>query len=155
MKKAIWLLVSSLMVAALVLASCTAADDTSPTAATTVVGKTTTTAPAATTPTTPTTPTATTPVDTGPVMVRDALGNMKEQPRYGGGITFVLTSGTATQLLDPVNSTRAMINGINVYGRLGTADWSKGPQGTNEFPFTSSYIPDPFLTGDVVESWRS
>ncbi len=142
------------MVAALVLASCTAADDTSPTAATTVVGKTTTTAPATTTPTTPTTPTATTPVDTGPVMVRDALGNMKEEPRYGGKVTFVLTSGSATQLLDPIYSTRAMINGINVYGRLGTADWSKGPQGTNEFPFTSSYIPDPFLTGDVVESWE-
>lgn len=90
----------------------------------------------------------------GPEMVRDAFGNLKEKPRYGGAMTISLTSGAATQILDPVYSTRAVFNGIHTYGRLGTADWSRGPQGTNECPFTSSYIPDQFLMGDVVESWE-
>ncbi len=153
MKKAIWLLVTCLMVAALVLSSCKEAAPAEQTGATTVVGKTTTTAPATTTPTTPTTPTATTPVDTGPVMVRDALGNMKEQPRYGGTITFIWAWPLVTQDLDPVYSTRGHLSGVLTYGRLGTADWSKGPQGTGELGFESSIIPDAYLMGDVVESW--
>ena len=148
-RKAAWLLLSSLMVAALVLSSCQPAAVEEKTTTKTVTGQVTEKAA----------PTVKEKEEAvvekkGPVMVLDSLGHLKEQPRYGGSITFILDSGTATQLLDPVNSTRAGINAIHVYGRLGTADWSRGPQGTNEFPFTSSYIPDPFLTGDVVESWE-
>ena len=150
-RKAIWLLLSSLMVAALILSSCQPAAVEEKEATETVTGQVT----EKKAPTVDEKDDAPAVVEEkGPVMVLDSMGHLKEQPRYGGSITFILTSGTATQLLDPVNSTRAGINAIHVYGRLGTADWSRGPQGTNEFPFTSSYIPDPFLTGDVVESWE-
>lgn len=153
MKKAIWQLASCLVLTGLVLASCTPATPAEQGEGQTVKGE------VVTEDGTTATPDQEEPgeVDegtTGPIMVQDALGNMKEQPRYGGSITFVITSGSPTQLLDPVYSTRAMINGIQTYGRLGTADWSKGPQGTNEFGFTSSYIPDFALTGDVLESWE-
>ena len=93
-------------------------------------------------------------VPAGPEMVRDAFGKLKEKPRYGGTITLLSDYAAATTILDPVYSTRAVVNQIHTYGRLGTADWKKGPQGTNEFPFTSSYIPDQFLMGDVTESWE-
>jgi len=150
-RKAAWLLLSSLMVAALVLSSCQPAAVEEKKETETVTGQVTKT----TAPTTVEEKKEEAVVEEkGPEMVLDSQGNLKEKPRYGGSITFILTGGTATQLLDPVNSTRAMIQGIHVYGRLGTADWSRGPQGTKEFPFTSSYIPDPFLTGDVVESWE-
>jgi len=93
-------------------------------------------------------------VEEGPEMVRDAFGKLKEKPQYGGTITFIMTSPSPTQILDPVYSTRSVVTAIHTYGRLGTADWSKGPQGTGECPFTSSYIPDDSLMGDVVESWE-
>jgi len=148
-RKGIWLLLSGLMVVALVLSSCRPAaveEGEGKTVVGKVIEKETpkveekeTAAPKT--------------KEEGPVMVRDSMGNLKEQPRYGGSITITLTSGGATTILDPAYSTRSVLNGVHTYGRLGTADWSKGPQGTNEFPFTSSYVPDLFLMGDVTESW--
>ena len=150
-RKAVWLLLSSLMVAALVLSSCQPAAVEEKKITETVKGQVIEKdapkveeeeeGPAAV-------------EEKGPEMVLDSMGKLKEKPRYGGSITFISASGTPTQLLDPVNSTRSLPNALHVYGRLGTADWSRGPQGTNECPFTSSYIPDPFLMGDVAESWE-
>ena len=150
-RKAAWLLLSSLMVAALVLSSCQPATVEEEKETETVKGQVTEKdapkaeeekeGPAAV-------------EEKGPEMVTDSMGKLKEKPRYGGTITFISAGGAPTQLLDPVNSTRAVVNGVNVYGRLGTADWSKGPQGTGECPFSSSYIADPFTIGDVVESWE-
>jgi len=150
-RKGIWLVLSLLMVAALVVSSCQPAAEEGEEGKTVVgevvekggpaVEKEKEEGPAAE-------------EEEGPVMVRDAFGKMKEKPEYGGTITFTLDAGSATTILDPVYSTRSVLNAVHTYGRLGTADWSRGPQGTEEFPFTSSYIPDEFLMGDVVESWE-
>jgi len=125
-KKIVWLVVSCLMVLALVLASCAPA----------VVEEEV--AP---------------PVEEEEV-VEEVVAPGPEEPRYGGTITFVFFSPTPTEIFDPVYSTRSVTTAVHTYSRLGTADWSRGPQGTNEFPFSSSYIPDEYLMGDVVESWE-
>ncbi len=144
-KKIVWLILSCMIVVALVLASCgpAAVEEEE---GKTVVGKVKEEkAPVEEEEKV---------VEEGPEMVRDSFGNLKEKPRYGGTITVALVDGTATQILDPVISTRSVFNGVHTYGRLGTADWSKGPQGTGECSFSSSYIPDAYLMGDVVESWE-
>jgi peptide/nickel transport system substrate-binding protein len=33
-------------------------------------------------------------------------------------------------------------------------DWTKGPQGTNEYSFESTWVADPYLTGELAESWE-
>jgi len=75
-------------------------------------------------------------------------------PQYGGTLTFAFTATGPTQTFDPVVSTGSVGTAVHTYGRLLTADWSKGPQGTNESPFTSSHIPDQFLGGDLAASWE-
>jgi peptide/nickel transport system substrate-binding protein len=150
-KKIIWLLLSSLMVAALVLSSCQPAAVEEKKETGTETGQVT----EKEAPTVEEKEVTTTVVEEkGPDMVMDSMGKLKEKPQYGGTITFISAGGAPTQLLDPVNSTRAGVNAVNVYGRLGTADWSKGPQGTGECPFSSSYIADPFIMGEVLESWE-
>ena len=117
-KKIVWLILSCMIVVALILASC------GPAAVEKEEAKV---------------------VEEGPEMVRDAFGKLKEKPRYGGKVTIVWTSPAPTQILDPVIATRSVSTGIHTYSRLGIADWAKGPQGTNEFPFTSSFIPPECL----------
>ena len=140
-RKSVWLVLSCLMALSLIMASCAAAEVEEEEEVVTPGEE------------------EVVPVEeeegaAGPEMVPDAFGNLKEKPRYGGTITAVFYSGTPTTVLDPVISTRAASNAVLTYSRLGTADWSKGPQGTNEFPFTSSWIPDEFCAGDVAESWE-
>ena len=143
-RKVLWLVLSSLMVVALVLPSCAPAAVEEE--GKTIVGKVVEEEEEAV-------------VEVeeeakGPEMVRDAFGKLKEKPRYGGTITVVWSSPSPTLILDPVIATRSVAAGIHTYSRLGIADWAKGPQGTNEFPFTSSFIPDEFSAGDVCESWE-
>ncbi len=142
--KIIWLALSGVMVAALVLASCGPAAVEEE--AKTIVGKVVEEEEKVV-------EEEEEEVVAGPVMVRDAFGNLKEEPRYGGTITTILASPTPTQILDPVISTRAAYNAELTYSRMGTADWSRGPQGNNEIPFTSSWFADGDCSGDVAESW--
>jgi peptide/nickel transport system substrate-binding protein len=150
-KRIVWGVLSCLMVAALLLSSCQPAEVEEKEETETVAGQVIEKAA----PTVEEEEETTTVVEEkGPEMVLDSMGKLKEKPQYGGTVTFISSSGTPTQLLDPVNSTRSLPNAVHVYGRLGTADWSKGPQGTGEWPASSSYVADPFLMGDVVESWE-
>lgn len=144
-KKTAWLMLGCLIVVAMVLASCGPAEVEEEEEGKTVVGEVIEGEEEEE---------GEEEVEAGPEMVRDAFGKLKEKPLYGGTITFAFANPTGTQILDPLYSTRGGLNAIQTYGRLGTADWSKGPQGTNEFPFNSSYIPDEYLMGDVVESWE-
>jgi len=153
-KKAMWLALCGLMTAALVLTSCQA----SPPATTGTEGQTIegqVTQPTTTTPTTPTTPTTTTPEEPKePEMVRDAFGNLKEKPQYGGTITVTLGHANATDYFDPViSAVGGWLYSIN-YEYLMEADWAKGPSGTGENPMTSYYVPDTFLRGHLAESWE-
>ena len=143
-RKVLWLVLSSLMVVALVLPSCAPAAVEEE--GKTIVGKVVEEEEEAAV--------EVEEEEKGPEMVRDAFGKLKEKPRYGGTITVVWASPSPTLILDPVIATRSVSAGIHTYSRLGIADWAKGPQGTNEFPFTSSFIPDEFSAGDVCESWE-
>ena len=150
-RKAIWFLLSSLMVAALVLSSCQPAAVEEKKTTETVTGQVTEKG----TPTVEEKEETTAVVEEkGPEMVLDSMGHLKEKPQYGGTITFISASGSPTQLLDPVNTTRSAVSQVNTYSQLGTADWSRGPQGTGENPFTSTYVADPFIMGDLAESWE-
>jgi len=125
-KKIVWLVVSCLMVAALLLASCAPAVVEEEVVEEVVEEE----------------------------VVEEVVAPGPEGPQYGGTVTFVTASPTPTEIFDPVYSTRSVTTAVNTYSQMGTADWSRGPQGTNEFPFTSSYIPDEYFRGDVVESWE-
>lgn len=138
-RKSGWLVLSCLMVLSLVMASCAAAE---------VEEEVVTPGEEEVA------PVEEEEVAAGPEMVRDSLGRLVEKPRYGGTVTTIWTGPTGTDIFDPVVSTRSVGTAVQTYGRLGTADWSRGPTGTNEFPFSTSYIPDGFLTGDLAESWE-
>ncbi len=146
MKRTLMLLLATLIVVALILSSCkTTAPE--PGEGTTVTGKTEQTS-------SPTTGTTTAPtVTTGTQLVKDSLGRMVEKPQYGGKMTLVWASPVPTQIWDPVIATRAATTAVHIYGRLGSADWKKGPSGTNEYSMESTYIPDEFLGGELCESW--
>jgi peptide/nickel transport system substrate-binding protein len=79
---------------------------------------------------------------------------MVEKPQYGGTASCLLTTTTHTTTFDPAIATTAASNAGLVYGRLAIGDWTKGPQGTNEYSFESSWIADPYLTGELAESWE-
>jgi len=87
-------------------------------------------------------------------MVQNAFGKMVEKPQYGGKITIVSTTNVLTSVWDPVVSTKSVGTAIMVYGRLTMGDWAKGPQGTNEYPFDTSYVPDKYLMGYIAERWE-
>lgn len=134
-KKVVWLVVSCLMVLALVLASCApAVVEEEEVVEEEVVEE------------------EVAPV--GPEMVRDSMGRLVEKPQYGGTYTIVWYGPDATLVFDPAIATRPIPSTVHTYSRMCTADWSKGPSGTNECPFSSSYIADEFLIGDLAESWE-
>jgi len=151
LKRTFWLFGILLVVVALVVSSCQApTTDTTPGGGQTVTGTVTTPGGTTTTPGT-TTGGGTT---TGPEMATNSLGKLVEKPQYGGKMSVVWGSAVPTQIWDPIISTRAATTAVLIYGRMADADWKKGPQGTNEYTFESSYIPDEFLTGQLAESWE-
>lgn len=150
-KKTIWVVLSCLLVAALMLSSCQPATVEEKKTTETVTGQVTQTdapkveedkdVPVVET-------------DTGPDMVLDSLGNLKENPQYGGSITFVFPHPNATDYWDPaISAIGGWLYSIN-YEYLLAADWSKGPSGTGENPMTSFYVPDVFMGGQLAESWE-
>jgi len=90
--------------------------------------------------------------EAGPEMVRNIHGNLVEKPQYGGTIRFRQLPH-ATEHFDPLwwdaNSMQAIIN-----SKMITADWSRGPQGTNEHPLNYSYYDDEWFVGELLESWE-
>ena len=144
-RKSFWIMGLALIVVALALSSCQPVTQQT-TGGTTVVGTTTQQ------PTTKPTSTATT--TSGPTLVKNAFGKMVEKPQYGGKQTWVLTGNTATQVWDPVVSTNSVSTAVQIYGRLTIGDWSKGPQGTGEYAYDTSYVPDKYLMGYLAERWE-
>jgi len=126
-KKILWLIVSCLMVAALVLASCGPAEEEEE---------------------------GETPPE-GSEMVRDALGNLVEKPKYGGIFTY--SFATVPLFFDECRGFgggRAPTWSITNEDLL-IGDLLKGPRGTNEFSFIHHSFPWPdFFTGCLAESWE-
>jgi len=143
MKKAIWLLVSCVMVAALLLASCAPAAPTEEKPTTPTEEK----------PTTPTEEKPTTPTEEKPTEEKPSV-LPEEKPQYGG--IFVMALGADIPLFDEtlghtVNSPTQMLTNDTVL----TGDWAKGPAGSNEYTwFYYGTPPATVLTGGIAESWE-
>ncbi len=142
-KKSISLLLASLIVVAMLLSACTTKETTNTT--TVVTGVTKTTTAAATTAVTTTAATTTTATTT-------AVDSNK--PQYGGTFTFVFGNSHATGYFDPVISAVGGHTAGITYDKLVTADWAKGPEGTNEFGFQVPYVPLSARTGQIAESYE-
>ena len=148
-KKSLWLLLSSLMVAALVLSSCQPAVVEEEKETEAVKGQVT----EKEAPTVEEKKEAAVAEEKGPEMVTDALGRLVEKPRYGGSITFQLTHEKATDYFDPIISAIGGHLGSVTYDKLVTGDWFKGPSGTGENSFIAPHIPDFFRTGHLAETY--
>ena len=138
-RRKLWIFTSILMVLVTVLASC---GDNTPT--TTTPG-TTTTVPGTTTP--GTTPGTTTPGTTTPGTTTPAADPSKT-PIYGG--TAVFSAGASPTRWDP--GELAHLAGHTMVQGLISGDWTKGPQGTKEFPWDQQTIPESFLVPYLSES---
>lgn len=90
--------------------------------------------------------------DKGPEMVRNIHGNMVEKPQYGGTIRYRVFPSQAEHF-DPLwwdaNNMQSIIT-----NKMMTADWSRGPQGSNEHPFNYSYYAEKWFEGELLESWE-
>ena len=128
-RKIMWLLLSCLMVVSLVLASCAEAE----------VEEEEKVAPP--------------PPKEEEAVVEEEVVPAVDEPQYGGSLTFTVTQ-VATEIFDPGISSKSAETAILSYGRLGIADWARGPAGTNEFAFSSSIIPLELQAGDIAESWE-
>jgi peptide/nickel transport system substrate-binding protein len=123
-RKAIWLLISVALVAALVLSSCSQPAP-SVTPGTTVTGTTGATSPGTTT------STATTSVKPGHETIKDSLGRTVEKPIYGG--TLTLAAATDPKDFDEAFANTWLTPTLGMTNDpLVTVDWRAGPSGTNE-----------------------
>ena len=143
-KKAVWLLLSSLMVAALVLASCqAAAPEEKGKEAVTEEKKEAVTEEKVEEEKT---------VETQPVKPSE------EEPQYGGTLTVLSLLPTYGPLSwDPADGVWMTGHTCGKYmEHLLVGDFEKyGPRGTNEFNFQENeWIPYQFLTGEIAESWE-
>ena len=88
-------------------------------------------------------------------MVRDALGQLVEKPKYGGVFTY--SFATTPLFFDECRGfggARAPTWSITNEDLL-TGDLLKGPGGSNEFSFYHHCFPWPeFFTGLLAESWE-
>jgi len=142
LKKSVWVVTSLLVILALGLSACSKTPTTTTPTSTTTTANTTTTAVTTTAVQTTTAPTTT----TTPVVTN--------QPQYGGKYTFVIGNGVITGQFDPVLSSIGGYTAAVAYDKLVSADWAKGPEGTNEFNFAVPYIPESARTGVIAESWE-
>jgi len=77
-----------------------------------------------------------------------------EPAKYGGWLTTSFDSEDITAIFDPVYATRQGWTSTITYERIAQGDWTKGPRGTNEFPFTAPPAPDWVLGPQLAESWE-
>jgi peptide/nickel transport system substrate-binding protein len=139
-KKYLVLVTAILTIASLFLSACTKKTPTSQTTLVTgVVSTTTSSAVTTTAPTSTALPTTTT-ATTDP-----------NAPQYGGTLRFAW--GT-TLYFDPLISSIGGGQADMVYEKLVEADWAKGPEGTNEFSFGTSWVAPQYQKGQIAESWQ-
>ncbi len=131
-----WLVVSCLMVLSLMLASC------APTAAPAPVP-------------TPTPVPAPTPTPVPTPTPSPAPAPAKEEPKYGGTFTLVFNRDLERGF-DPYRygymSARHV--GSVCLEELGIGDRTRGPGGTNEYPFVAPQPPMKYTKGNLAESWE-
>jgi len=146
--KAVWLVLSSLIVMALVLSSCQAAtvDENE---GTTVTGKVTETAPQAAADE----KVADAVVEQGPEMVENVLGVMVEKPQYGGTIRYRLRP-SSTEHFDWIWWDANAMCSI-IYDRINTVPWERGPAGTNDNPINYTWYTEEWYEGELAESFEA
>jgi len=135
LKKLVWLILSCLVVMALVLSSCT----TTPAEENegeTITGEVTN----------PTDP------DSETEQEGEETTTTPTGPQYGGSLT--LASIETVRSWDPAT----VVSGNNwqteeQYYTLVARDWSRGPTGSGEYPYSSQYTPEEAFTGRIAESW--
>jgi len=142
-KGRVLVLVTAALVVTMLLAACQPAASTE-TEGTTVKGEVTT---PTTTPTT-TTPTTTTPTTTEPEV------DYTTTPYYGGVGTFSTSRAGILGQWDPGYLMHRPFHASAYLEGLTQGDWTKGPQGTNEFAWSNQTIPATCLTGLLSESWE-
>jgi len=91
-------------------------------------------------------------VPTGPVMVYDSQGNLVEAPQYGG--TLYLEWEANADAISPARQHAPCRAKELVYEWVHQADWTRGPAGTGEHPYTGTFIGGSFLIGCIAESWE-
>jgi peptide/nickel transport system substrate-binding protein len=101
----------------------------------------TATTPSTTPSTTTTTSTATQPASSN-------------EPQYGGTITFDFPDSTITSYFDPMVSSVGGWTLSICYDKLVSADWAKGPAGSNEWPFLVANMPAQYRSGVLAERWE-
>ncbi len=135
-KRALWLILSCLMVVALVLSSCAPNVEPTPTTPAPTTPIPTTPAPA------PITPTPTTP----------APAPETEVPKYGG--TLIDAFPIPHDSLDCYSVTGYTAYTLHMTNeQLLTGDWTRGPAGTNEYDWWIIFQPAEFEVGCLAESW--
>ena len=148
MKKRLGLVLTVLLALALLLGSCgdaTVEEEQETSKTTTTPTTTTTTTPTTTTTTTPTTTTA-------KKLVENSLGQMVEEPQYGGSVRAAwdrdsLPGFVPYGYIDSYGC-------LPAYDPLVIADITRGPTGTNDTRLTSTYCPLDMLAGGIAESWE-
>ena len=147
--KAIWVVLCALVVFTLVMVSCSNTT-------------TSTTASAPTTSTAPTTSAATTsaPGTTAVTLTKldgTTVTKQLQAPQYGG--TLNVTTNMDAAGWDPlVIHSLGTLEGLSTtMEELGNADFTRGPAGTDEMPWSIVGISDPFpkeVTGCLAQSWK-
>jgi len=94
-------------------------------------------------------PTGTTTTTSTPPVTIPPTVDMSVTPIYGGTGVFLETA--SPYRWDP-GELAHLQNPTAVVETLWGADWTKGPQGTNEFPFNQQHIPDAFMIGLLAET---
>ena len=140
-KRLLFMICTCLALLTVIVASCQAATTTQP-------GQTVTSTSSSTTPLTSTT-TTTTPATT------TSTTTASNKPQYGGTFTFDFPDATVTSYFNPDVSAVGGYTLSETYDKLVSSDWSKGPNGTGEWPFLVSYTPDRFRSGVLAESWET
>ena len=139
-KKILYVVLTLVVILALGLSACSKTPTTTTPTSTTTTTSTTTSVVTTTAVQTTTAPTTTT-------------TTAADQPVYGGKINFVFGNYHATGYFDPIISAVGGWTASVTYDKLVTGDWGKGPAGTNEFGYTTPYIPLNARAGAIAETW--
>jgi len=94
------------------------------------------------------------PVEEGPVMVRDALGILKEKPQYGGVGRYCWTGIGLVGCWDPAAPISGRTWHLGMYSTLTRMDFTRGPSGTGEYKFTGEMLPESIRIGLLAESFE-
>ena len=89
-------------------------------------------------------------------MVKNSLGQLEEQPQYGGIGKYNWQGVGTVGSWDPTTEIAGRFWHITpvIYETLAQPDITKGPSGTNEYAFgVVYYTPASFMTSCVADSW--